>query len=519
MKRKTVFAKGALRGALCVLWIFLLICPAKATSVSGNEISFCQGGAWEKDTGYPIAVDCVKTPRLNSYLSEKKQKSKFPKKYDPRNKDFITPIKDQGQTGLCWAFAGCSQIESSLIKLNNATSDTDISELQMAYFGYLSRPDEDQSMSFLEYCLSGSGSDNMKNLLMQGTGPILEREETAPAELTDDFSLPDDYIWLSDYALLCYWRVDFSNIEEVKSVVDQCGGVCGYYHSDKYHYIDLVNKKKDTSFYHDGCQKSPNHAIDVIGWNDNFPKEKFADTPPSDGAWLCKNSWGENGYYSEDGSGFYWISYYEPSLSMIDGFAAGFHNADICRDNVYEISGKSATLESCVDTENPVIPSVIQVGSKKIKVEYISETFFKGSQSLYHITLGKNIKVIFPETFKGCKNLSGVSFGKNLTYIGTGAFRGCSSLSSVNIPDKTYIIEDKAFYGCRSLSKVTIGTDTYRIGDKTFYGCKHLKTLKLRAGNLHYIGKKAFKGTPKSMKIKTKKAYKKSYKKMIKKAK
>ena len=32
----------------------------------------------------------------------------------------------------------------------------------------------------------------------------------------------------------------------------------------------------------------------IIGWDDNYPKEKFASNPESDGAFLCVNSWGEN---------------------------------------------------------------------------------------------------------------------------------------------------------------------------------------------------------------------------------
>ena len=43
------------------------------------------------------------------------------------------------------------------------------------------------------------------------------------------------------------------------------------------------------------------HAVVLVGWDDDFPKEYFVDGPEENGAWLAQNSSG--------GSGLYWISY------------------------------------------------------------------------------------------------------------------------------------------------------------------------------------------------------------------
>lgn len=47
------------------------------------------------------------------------------------------------------------------------------------------------------------------------------------------------------------------------------------------------------------------HAVVIIGWDDNFPKEYFKVPAKEDGAWLCQNSkstgWGNEGTY--------WVSY------------------------------------------------------------------------------------------------------------------------------------------------------------------------------------------------------------------
>ena len=53
------------------------------------------------------------------------------------------------------------------------------------------------------------------------------------------------------------------------------------------------------------------HCITLVGWDDNYPKENFGPvTPPGDGAFLFKNSWGEE--WGMDG--YYYLSYYSWKL-------------------------------------------------------------------------------------------------------------------------------------------------------------------------------------------------------------
>ncbi|MBQ4248622.1 MAG: S-layer homology domain-containing protein [Clostridia bacterium] len=81
-----------------------------------------------------------------------------------------------------------------------------------------------------------------------------------------------------------------------------------------------------------------NHGVCVVGWDDNYPKENFnsgvdektgvSKTPPGDGAWIVKNSWGcVDGYgvsesgreigkstWGINGSGYFYVSYYDTSI-------------------------------------------------------------------------------------------------------------------------------------------------------------------------------------------------------------
>ncbi len=87
----------------------------------------------------------------------------------------------------------------------------------------------------------------------------------------------------------------------------------------------------------------PNHEVTIVGWDDDYPAENFstgfndtdAHTPPADGAWLVKNSWGSEskdcaesqeftngwGVWEADANngkgghtGYFWISYYDQSI-------------------------------------------------------------------------------------------------------------------------------------------------------------------------------------------------------------
>ncbi|MBO5560305.1 MAG: S-layer homology domain-containing protein [Firmicutes bacterium] len=83
------------------------------------------------------------------------------------------------------------------------------------------------------------------------------------------------------------------------------------------------------TYTEDGKPVMANHIICVVGWDDNYPKSNFLEghQPPADGAWICKNSWGAadsevpNKYdWGVDGSGYFYLSYYDVSLSKPESF-------------------------------------------------------------------------------------------------------------------------------------------------------------------------------------------------------
>lgn len=45
------------------------------------------------------------------------------------------------------------------------------------------------------------------------------------------------------------------------------------------------------ALYHNN-EEYPNHAVTIIGWDDNYSKDNFVSKPERDGAWIVKNSYG-----------------------------------------------------------------------------------------------------------------------------------------------------------------------------------------------------------------------------------
>lgn len=36
-----------------------------------------------------------------------------------------------------------------------------------------------------------------------------------------------------------------------------------------------------------------NHAVSIIGWDDNYSKDNFSTKPTNNGAWIIRNSYGK----------------------------------------------------------------------------------------------------------------------------------------------------------------------------------------------------------------------------------
>ncbi|MCR5624894.1 MAG: fibronectin type III domain-containing protein [Lachnospiraceae bacterium] len=257
-------------------------------------------------------------------------KAALKEKYDPRKYEdnCLSPVKDQGNYGTCWTYASLECLQDSYHVKNPHSSKLDFSEWALAYFSYaapngisndpLSLTTDsryyskytDGSLDFYQ-----GGGDAIYSFPTMVSGLGLVDEENAPYTEMDNLLRNDELATLpmslgadkSKYFVDSFFYVpyDEDNLDSIKQNILEYGAGELYYASDSKYY-----DYKYSSFYNDTCD-SANHAVSVVGWNDNYPKEYFRVTPENDGAWLIKNSWGD----SFCDGGYFWISYEDTTIS------------------------------------------------------------------------------------------------------------------------------------------------------------------------------------------------------------
>lgn len=225
--------------------------------------------------------------------------SSLPSYYRNEN---LTPVKNQGSEGCCWAFAMVGAMEASLIQQGYATpQNIDLSEAHMAYFGknlWDIIYNDGEFVGAAAYALGGNEYCALA-AMSKGSGAV--SESVAPYEEytgKTDKQISWEKQFISEFGLSKMVVLDPNKRDDIKKAIMEYGCVLNAFYSD-----ELGCYNPQTAAYYYFGEAKQNHQTIIVGWDDTYSKENFKEgqQPTSDGAWIVRNSWGErwgkNGYF------------------------------------------------------------------------------------------------------------------------------------------------------------------------------------------------------------------------------
>ena len=300
-------------------------------------------GYRQLDEEYQIIPDVLSNDNSSIDGMDITKAATYPAAYRTEN---LPAVRDQGIYGVCWSFSTISLIETNLIKKNLASSDIDLSELHLVNYTYNCVNDPlgglegdvnkfDTSYgSVMQY---GGNVEMAANSLLDWEGAV--NEDVVPYTIdyirqVENEQLNDSLAYGKDVAhVQNFYRVNITSRDDVKKAVMDYGAVSISYWSDQSSDWSTDNYNSSTAAYYCPNAYTSNHAVTIVGWDDDYSADNFATTPDGNGAWIVRNSWGS--YYGKEG--YFYLSYYDKSIYTV-GYAL---EAELSNnyDNNYQYDG------------------------------------------------------------------------------------------------------------------------------------------------------------------------------------
>ena len=228
--------------------------------------------------------------------------------------------------------------------------------------------------------------------------------------------LPNGY---EGYYLKDAWRYEGNSIDELKDGIKNHGPIAVAVCDNT-----LYKNTYDGYFtMNDDDPDHLDHAVIIIGWDDNFPKDYFSSPAKNNGAWICQNSkskgWGNDGIYYisyesliEENVIFSVTNEYSDVVFYDAGNEKQISTGDVC--TVANVFNKKGTLAG--------IGTYTNQDYQKYKIEIFEDNFgkllcsFDGVSDIkgYHVTdLPEPIEVeqyTVAISFEGSASVEGESY-------------------------------------------------------------------------------------------------------------
>lgn len=308
------------------------------------------------------------------------QRAALPSRYDLRDQGELTSVKDQGVSGTCWSFAAISSIESNLLKQKLVSSGVDLSERQLAWYTYHGANDDADASKYAagdtyngntwdmldektqenlgkvlqEYpeinkddmavYMTGGNYPEVLSALARGYAPEDESEcpfgvvEYKGEQVFGVMGEPDtDTQTNSEYQLrqgICLPEPNGGSrdvaMNSIKQALMQFGSVAVAYNAD---HDNTSYWNQATNAFYCPDEEPITHGVSIVGWDDSFSRTNFATEPEADGAFIVKNSWGEDW----GDQGYFYLSYYDKTLA--NPYVVDMALQDSIYENSYQYDG------------------------------------------------------------------------------------------------------------------------------------------------------------------------------------